>query len=276
MKTGKKIVVVINDQKESLNALYFVKKLFVHQSNSNLIDIVYIHSSEFKTERTSELKAIRPSDIESEEVRIELNQFLEEIELTQNTKANLHKQVGNNTQMLSWRCNYADLLVTTSEGYAYLQNTRSEKEPSLSACTECAPFVVVPNNFENVENVLIVYGSNVENINGIKQFCYLFQNICSQYDVNLLQVFQDGRNPFEIKEERMFVEYLKQHCTRLGIHKYIGGEPIEILKNHLSFSSKTLVVSNDKLFGELSELLEVNTFHSQDNTVSSTQFIAHY
>ena len=274
MQSGKKVVVILNDRIESLNALYFVTKLFT--DHKNLIDIVYMNDH-FVMDHSSKsnLQIMKPTEIESEEVRTGLIMFLLRLEEQSHAKATLHKQVGSNTEELTWRCQFADLLVTTASGYRSLTKAGMEEKPLLETPKGSSPFIIVPENFRDIDNILIAYGAKGNNINAIKQFCYLFGEMCSHYDVNLLQVFSEGNNPFQLKEERLFVEYLKQHCSRLAIHKYIGGESVELLQNYISYSHKTLVVSNSSLLDTLNGLLGSNAFSSTEYDVSSTQFISH-
>lgn len=274
MSTGKKIEVLINDEPDSLSALKFAESFF--NDARNLITIIYLVNYPSKNDTSGGLKIMRPTEVRSPELREKLETYaLNASHSIHQAKIILKKQYGTELEVFKWQCTFADLLVTTQSSLITLSEVFGRTYPFAENGFRCSPVITVPTDFSEIENILIAYSTESNGISAIKQFCYIFQEICSEYDVNLLQVFDNGMNPLHVQEERLFVQYLKQHCQRLAIHKYIGGEPLEILRNHLDFSSRTLVVTNDRLVEKVAGLLGVTTAASTDNNLSSTQFIAY-
>ncbi|MAX79543.1 MAG: hypothetical protein CL843_05120 [Crocinitomicaceae bacterium] len=274
MRVGKKILVIINENEVSLSALRFVEQLF--DDINNYINIIYISDKNLENKAlTSDVSPMRVSEVESEQLQAVLEGYLKKGRNGHLAKFTLHKQVGNNNEVFMWKCTYADLMVATQSSYDSLIAGTPDQGALLIKNQNCSPIVVVPDDFEKIDNILIAYNAKKSGVSSIKQFCYLFENFCLSYDVNLLSIFEDGVNPFSMREERLFVDYLKQHCQRLAVHKYIGGEQTDILKSHLDFSDRTLLVTNERLMGDVSKILTSNAAISSVKDISSAQFIAY-
>lgn len=103
------------------------------------------------------------------------------------------------------------------------------------------PLLIIPENVEKPEEILITYNGLPQGIGAIKQFCQLMGDLCSRVQVTLLEMNHQC-NQYQPEDERLLVEYLKQHCTNLGIYKMSDESPEKVLQL-INSSGNAIVVA---------------------------------
>jgi hypothetical protein len=129
---------------------------------------------------------------------------------------------------------YSDLLVLEK---GVLQLLALGHEFVQSSCASIA----IPEDFESINNVLLISDGSSQSMQGIKQFFQIFSRISGNIDVNLLAVSGENEE-LTSDQELMLIDYLKQYSKNVGILK--TGEPLtgKILKP-ITYDRRTIVVS---------------------------------
>lgn len=152
----------------------------------------------------------------------------------------LRTSPGLNPEEIAKESQYADIIVLSPEllhgqpgQWAAATNEQINK---LNV-----PVILVPGEVKSVKHVLLTYDGNEQTLMVIKQFCQIMASLCAEAQVTLLE-FNHDHASFEPQEERLLVEYLKQHCHNLGIFKVGSESPDKILKL-IDFKEETILVS---------------------------------
>lgn len=101
------------------------------------------------------------------------------------------------------------------------------------------PVVILPSNFETINNVVLTSDGTSETIRIIKQFTQLFARQIKNINVTLIYVMDDI---FETSDEILLVDYLKGYFKELGVLKILKPLTEKELKP-VKYDEHTLFVS---------------------------------
>lgn len=134
---------------------------------------------------------------------------------------------------------YTDLIVLNDEMTKNDDNNLSLRLIAGKESNFRVPVLVVPKGVRSAEDILITYDGLPQGIAPIKQFCQIMGDLCQSAKVTLIEFNHDSA-AFQPEEEKLLIEYLKQHCHSLGIYKVSNESPHQILQ--LINSSKNAIV----------------------------------
>lgn len=133
---------------------------------------------------------------------------------------------------------FADLLLIGSETF-YRNLGRGINDYMMNALhgAEC-PVVLVPENFTFPQSNILAYDGSDSSIHAIKQFTYLFPELC---DNSTLLVYCEEDDE-EVPEKENMHELAAQHFSNLHILK-LDGDPKKTFRNWISQQKNALLVS---------------------------------
>lgn len=102
-----------------------------------------------------------------------------------------------------------------------------------------SPVLILPSNFDSINNVVLTSDGTQETVRIIKQFTQLFARQIKNINVTLIYVMDDI---FETSDEIMLVDYLKGFFKELGILKILKPLTEKELKP-VKYDEHTLFVS---------------------------------
>lgn len=175
--------------------------------------------------------------------RQELYTYLAEKCEETNCKYIIHKDEGCLPHDLIRETQYADLLIINQETYNARVINNGETIPfrillEIAGC----PVLVLPKDMANIEQIVMTFDGTATAMRGIKQFSYLLPDIGNSLPVTVLTTYCEEGPPS--MEERLFIEYLKQHFTNLALHK-ICNDTEHTIYSAVGVNANTLLVINN-------------------------------
>jgi hypothetical protein len=155
----------------------------------------------------------------------------------------VHKDEGCLPQELIRETQYADLLIINQETYNATVINEGESLPFkiLLEVAGC-PVLVLPKDMANIEQVVMTFDGTATAMRGIKQFSYLLSDIGAELPVTVLTTYCEEGPPS--MEEKLFIEYLKQHFTNLALHK-LCDDTEHTIYSAVGVDAATLLVVNN-------------------------------
>ncbi|WP_164674929.1 hypothetical protein [Anditalea andensis] len=155
----------------------------------------------------------------------------------------IHKDEGCMPQELIRETQYADLLIINQETYNATVINEGESIPfrillELAGC----PVLVLPKDIANIEQVVMTFDGTAIAMRGIKQFSYLLPDVGNRLPVTVLTTYCEEGPPSI--EEKLFIEYLKQHFTNLALHK-LCDDTEHTIYSAVGVDANTLLVVNN-------------------------------
>lgn len=150
----------------------------------------------------------------------------------------LRSVYGLTSEEIEREAKYTDLIVLSDDMF----KSREQKlslQLNADEVSVGVPILVVPKGVRSAEDILITYDGLPQGIAPIKQFCQIMGDLCQNAKVTLIEFNHDSA-AFQPEEEKLLIEYLKQHCHSLGIYKVSNESPHQILQ--LINSSKNAIV----------------------------------
>jgi len=221
--TGRKILALMDDNTVFQSSVDYAYDLF---GNSGALIVAAFLSN--KDSNVQKRRAIIAS-------------LQEKYSNNKNTKLIIRNESGLKSSELSREIRYTDLIIHHSN------NTEADKLQHLPANftkllgQSKVPLLIVPDDLSAIKEVFLTCDGNPESIKSIKQFCQLMSDFCRDNKVTLLEFNHDAQQ-FQPSEEKLLIEYLKQHCKNLGIYKISNESPDKILKL-INFNKNAMVVS---------------------------------
>lgn len=175
--------------------------------------------------------------------RQELYAYLAEKCDSNSCKHIIHKEDGCLPHELVRETHYADLLVINQETYNATVINDGESIPfrillEIAGC----PVLVLPKDMSNIEQVVMTFDGTAAAMRGIKQFSYLLPDIGISLPVTVLTTYSEEGPP--LMEEKLFIEYLKQHFTNLALHKLCDDNE-HTMYSAVGINASTLLVVNN-------------------------------
>jgi hypothetical protein len=175
--------------------------------------------------------------------RLELYNYLSEKCEETSSKYIIHKDDGCLPHELIRETHYADLLIINQETYNATVINDGESLPfrillEIAGC----PVLVLPKDLTNIEQVVMTFDGTATAMRGIKQFSYLLPDVGSRLPVTVLTTYCEEGPPS--MEEKLFIEYLKQHFTNLALHK-LCDDTEHTIYSAVGVNANTLLVVNN-------------------------------
>lgn len=155
----------------------------------------------------------------------------------------IRREQGTSLHEFLQESRYADLLVISQRTWRAKAATPELRAVSdlLSQC-EC-PVLVVPDKAETFEQVVLTFDGSREAMQGIKQFLYLVPELAKDLPVTVLATYCDGCEP-PAAEEKLFVEYLKQHFKGVAMHRLCEASEHTLI-SAVGLNERSLVIVNN-------------------------------
>lgn len=212
----KKVLLVTDGENFSEGAFEFCRKMNEQMpillSGIFLPQLEYIHN----TDDTSAFASIPTSNAPSSSKQsIEI--FKQQC-IRYNIEFNIHNKLsGYALPELSKETRFADLMILGSEkfhGAVSLYGPYEYIDEALHH-SEC-PAIVVPEKFTFPESVVLTYDGSASSAYAIKNFTYLFPQLCSR---RTLLVYSNEKDETEIPEANNILELSAHHFPNLVIQK---------------------------------------------------------
>ncbi|MBS9523301.1 hypothetical protein KI659_04645 [Litoribacter alkaliphilus] len=179
-------------------------------------------------------------------------------------KYTIHKEDGCSSTELMRETHYADLMIINQETYrGQVKNEAGDQVPFRSLLTQSGcPVLVIPANTMEIDQVVMTFDGSTRAMHGIKQFSYLLSELGQNLPVTVLTTYcEEGPSAME---EKLFIEYLKQHFHNLALHK-LSDETEHTIYTAVGLNSNTLMVVNNPSPENLTVL--GNLLNSDDSIV---------
>jgi hypothetical protein len=137
--------------------------------------------------------------------------------------------------------------------------------------SEC-PVIVIAEEFDFPENIIFAYDGSPSSVFAIKQFMYLFPEMCNK---NALVVYVNEKDDASIPGKTGIEELTKAHFKKVEYLK-LSAEPGEYFCNWLANMKKTLLVTGSGKRSELSELIKKSFTKEVIKRHIAPVFIAHH
>ena len=160
------------------------------------------------------------------------------------------------------QCRFADMFISSKGAFENEFKMLFEKGTNDDE-NLCCPKLLLPNNYEGISNVALIYDGTTTSLYAVKQFCRILPEVCRNHDVVLLIFSIDDYSSDKEQNDKMFVNYLQQHCSHLAVH-YYSGEDSEHLKKMLDINSNTLLITGDV------ENSKMEKIFTRDDTIEIT------
>lgn len=176
-------------------------------------------------------------------VRQELYAYLSEKCEETSCKYIIHKDEGCLPHELIRETQYADLLIINQDTYNATVINDGESIPfrillEIAGC----PVLVLPKDMANIEQIVMTFDGTATAMRGIKQFSYLLPDVGNRLPVTVLTTYCEEGPPS--MEEKLFIEYLKQHFTNLALHK-LCNDTEHTIYSAVGVDANTLLVVNN-------------------------------
>lgn len=138
---------------------------------------------------------------------------------------------------------FSDLLIIGEAYYHWLcrWNECQEESAEKFIFPHC-PKLIVPLQEESIDQIIIVDDGHPETHYQIKYLSCMFSELCTSIPTVLL-TFQDDRNDMSVKEEKLWIDYLKIHFAELAVHR-IEQRSNDILMFTNEFSGNVLLMGS--------------------------------
>lgn len=169
---------------------------------------------------------------------------------------------------------YADLMVIgKKETFSrFDQDIPTSFVRNLLENAEC-PVLVVPQQFENIEKIILLYDGGPASVHAIKMFSYLLPTL-GKMPVEVLTV-KPLQLDLHLPDNRLMKEFMKRHFPK-ATYKVIQGEPaVEIVKYLKNKHQNELVVLGAFQRSMVSRWLRVDMADHLMAQLKTPLFIAH-
>lgn len=187
--------------------------------------------------------------------------------------ANVHRDRGLPLNEIVEESRFADLLIL-EPGLTFrkkIVGAPSAFVRTVLTEAEC-PVIISPESFEGVNEIVFSYDGSKSAVFAIKQFTYLFPELCSK-KTTLLEV--DKNSEFTLHEKPKIIEWMKAHYTDVHIEMLTGTVEDELFK-HLIEKKDLIVVMGAFGRNAVSAFFKESRATLIMRTTNLPIFIAHY
>jgi hypothetical protein len=167
---------------------------------------------------------------------------------------------------------FADVLIISGENF---YSNVGEKQPNdymqrVLHKSEC-PVLIVPEEFDNPENIILAYDGSEDSVYAIKQFAYLFPELCNE-DTTLLYATHKEE---DLPERDRMSELAARHFSILTLQRMDIVEPRKFFHAWIGERKGSLLVSGSFARSGLSESIKKSFIHETIREHKVPVFIAH-
>jgi hypothetical protein len=175
--------------------------------------------------------------------RTRLYHYLQEQCKDLGAKSIIHQESGCTLEVLMHQTRYADLLVLSQE--TYLASVAGPHPLPVSKVLEACscPVFVLPSQPADLEQVVMTFDGSARAMGGIKQFTYLLDGLAQKLPITILSTYNHNTE-LPASEEKLFIEYLKQHFSNVALHRLTEGSEHTLL-SAVGLNERALVVVNN-------------------------------
>lgn len=169
---------------------------------------------------------------------------------------------------------YADLLILNYQiFYNYVT-----KEPDTTLLYQLlkgsrCPVLIIPPNFQQIDNIVFTYDGKEPSVFAIKSFNNLFTGVIKSKTVSVLTVVPDAEE--EIKNEKLMLNFVKQHYTDVGLQLLTGSNISNEISNFAESIQNPIVVMGAYGRSHISNLFLPSVARNILKKSSIPLFIAH-
>lgn len=234
----KKIIVAIDGLKFSRSATEYAV-LVARETKGHLVgvfleDFTYHSFSVYSLvpDEGSFEDIVRKREDEDRKVRDQAVRDFEDICQAAKVEYNVHRDENFARKQLLHESIYADLLIIdkTETMSHFDAEIPSDFMKEILLNVEC-PVLLVPQDFEELENVVLLYDGEPSSVFAIKMFSSLFEGL--NKPVEVLSVKSPDEN-LHLPDNRLMKEFMKRHYPK-AVYTVLNGEPeaeiVEYLKN---------------------------------------------
>lgn len=189
-----------------------------------------------------------------EDVITEVISRFEKAAKNSNINYEIYNDFNLTTHELVKQSSYADLLILSS-GIFYNYITGKQNTSVLYQIlkgSKC-PVLILPEGSKKIDNVIFTYDNKESSVFAIRSFSNLFPNSNKSKIVSILSVVPNGEE--EIKNERLLMDFVKQHYSNVGIQLLEGESISKEISNFAQNVQHPLVVMGAYGRSHISNLL---------------------
>lgn len=188
-------------------------------------------------------------------------------------RCNIHRDRGTPAHEIINESRYADLIITdasTSFNKRY-EGMPTEFEKDILKEAEC-PVIIVPQNFDGIDEIIFAYNSSKSAAFAIKQFTYLFPEFDDR-KVIVLQVNKEG--VWADHDKYNLREWLQNHYSAIGFEA-VKGDAEDKLFDYLLKRKNAFVVMGAYGRNSVSRFFKPSHADLLIKTITQPIFISHY
>ena len=146
---------------------------------------------------------------------------------------------------------FADLLIISSENFYNNVGKASPNDYMKEALhhSEC-PVIIVPEEFQFPKVNILAYDGSESSVYAIKQFAYLFPELCKH---ETLLVYSSAKDDHEVPEKEQIQELARQHFFKISLLK-LDFDPKKHFGKWINENSNAILVSGSfgrSMFSEM-------------------------
>ena len=249
---------IANLSKSKLTGVFLENILF-----EEVAEEAYISSGKEKELSVNQRQAITNQNIH----------FFREACEKRGVQAAIHRDRGLPSDELVEESRFADLLII-EPGLSFrkkLEGVPSGFVKAVLVEAEC-PVIIAPESFEGISEIVFSYDGSRSSVFAMKQFTYLFPQLCNK-KVSLLEV--NKGDEFVVKEKPKVAEWLKTYYSDIHF-EVLQGEVEEELFKHLFQKKDLLLVMGAYGRNMLSTFLKESRASLMVRATNLPVFITHY
>jgi len=271
----KKIIIPFDGDHFSKGAFSFVKSL--HEMNPVLLTGVFLPTIDYARFFFFPAAFASPAYVpamqyfEEHDVQSNVDEFARQCEKT-GIEYRVHKNLYESSiSHLSTESRFADLMVIGSESF-YRDGTQYGTNHYLKDAlhnTEC-PVIIVPEKYDFPSQVILAYDGSESSVFAIKQFAYLFPELCNLKSI----LVYAGNEKHGIPEQVSIEELAARHYSDLTITKLNSTNKNDVNELFDEYTN-SIVVSGSFGRSEISELFNKSFIMDIIKKYKTPVFIAH-
>jgi nucleotide-binding universal stress UspA family protein len=170
---------------------------------------------------------------------------------------------------------FADLiLINEEETFARIkENAPTGFIKNLLGDVQC-PVLVLPNKFQNIDNVAILYDGSPSSLHAIKMFSYLFDNM-AHLPIEVITVIDLNERSKEIPDALLLKECMKLRFKNVAYTVYKGNADEKIIEALIDHKANRLVVLGAYRRSDLSRWFKRSMADLLIEELETPLFIAH-
>ena len=187
----------------------------------------------------------------------------------------IHNDNGSPAQELINESKFADLIIIGFQTYSASLDKENDQKLLRELLKESlCPVLIVPLKVNEIRKLIFTYDGKSSSLYAIKQFCYLIPKLCRDCQATLLTALKHENESIDAIEEKLLVEYLKQHCKDIGVLSVLG-EPQDAIIRAVDYDPNSLIVMGAYGRSSLSMFFHSSTADKILKSQKAPTFITH-